>query len=148
MAVTDYRFIPKQGFHPLLLGMTGEQVERALDEVPKVAKSRLLSSEEDWFFPGSYTRVSMRDGRLVEASVTPPARLWFHGRSLFEAENLWRELVVMDGHAEVFLGFLVLRKLSMTLTGFHDGDTAQLAATVFEAGRWDQFAQEGKAFKL
>lgn len=66
MAVADYRFIPKEGFHPLLLGMTGEQIERAMDEAPKVAKSRLLPSEEDWFFPGSYARVSMRDGRLVE----------------------------------------------------------------------------------
>ena len=148
MAIRDFRLIPQKGFHPLLLGMSGEQVERVMGATPKVAQSRSLPLEEDWFFPDSFARASMRDGRLVEASVTPPAKIWFQGQSLFDADNLWRELVATDGDAHETLGFLVLRQFGLALTGLHDGDAAQVAATVFEAGRWDQFSQKWKPFAL
>ena len=79
----------------------------------------------------------MRDGVLVEVSVTPPADVRFEGQSLFENDEGWRSLVALDGGEEEAVGFLVLRNLGLALSGLHEGEVEQRAITAFEKGRWD-----------
>ena len=147
MPVTDFRFVPGQGLHPLRLGMTREQVERVMGEAPEIRKSR-IPSEETWLFPRSNARVSLRGGILVEASVTPPSKVWVNGQSLFEDAKVWRRLVAADQDARQAVGFLVLNGMGLALTGFHDDVAGQLAVTVFETGRWDPLSADAKPYAI
>ncbi len=142
MTIAEFRIVP-DGIHPLLLGMSRSQVEQAMNETPDAGKSRIVGEEVLYF---AQARVVMRDDRVVEIGLSPPARVYLRGKLLFDDPTIWRELLADDGDAQESLGFIVLRKLGLTLTGFHDDDPAQLAVTAFEAGRWDALRQEMKPF--
>ena len=146
VAVSEFRIVPN-GIHPLLLGMSREQIDRMMGEEPKNEGSR-LQNEEAFRYEDAHARVVMLDGRSVEVSVDPPARVLFEGKPLFGNSSVWRDLVKADGDAREVLGFIVLPRLGLTLTGFHDGDSGQLAVTAFESGRWDRLEGEMKPFTL
>ena len=128
--------VPNEGLHPVRLGMTLEQIERALNE-PPISDTSRIPDEERFRFIDAQVRVSMREGQLVEVSIWPPAQIMKGERSLFEDATLWRELVREDGDAHECAGFIVLKRLGLALSGFHDGAKEQLAVTAFELGRWD-----------
>jgi len=90
----------------------------------------------------------MRDDQAIEVSLAPPARVLLEGKLLFDGGEVWRELAASDGDAREVLGFIVLPRLHLTLSGFHDGDSGQLAISAFEAGRWAQFEPEMKPLVL
>lgn len=62
--------------------------------------------------------------------------------------EIFKKLAKIDGAPYETLGFIVLLKLGITLTGFHDGDISQKAVTVFTQGRWDDFSEDMKPFNL
>lgn len=140
MASREFRIV-SNGIHPLLLGMNREQLDRVMCEEPKVSPSR-IAGEEVLQFESANARVVMRKGRTVEIAVTPPANVIFKDKPLFQDPSVWRAVVAEDGDAQECLGFIVLQKSGLTLTGFHDNDPAQLAITAFERGRWD--AMQGR----
>lgn len=140
MASREFRIV-SNGIHPLLLGMTREQLDRVMREEPKISPSR-IAGEEVLQFEIANARVVMREGRTVEIAVTPPANVIFEDKSLFQDPSVWHAVVAEDGDAQECLGFIVLQKSGLTLTGFHDNDPAQLAITSFERGRWD--AMQGR----
>lgn len=45
-------------------------------------------------------------------------------------------------------GFLLFLKLGISLSGYHDGDEAQKAITVFRKHHWDEFKSEMRLFSL
>lgn len=59
-----------------------------------------------------------------------------------------KELVKIDRAPYEVVGFIVLLDLGMTLTGFHDGATEQMAVTVFAKGRWDDELPNMKHFDI
>jgi hypothetical protein len=135
MASCEFRIV-SNGLHPLLIGMSREQLDRVMHEEPKVSPSR-IAGEETLQFENANARVVMREGRIVEIALTPPASVLFEDKPLFQDPSVWRAVVAGDGDAQECLGFIVLQQSGLTLTGFHDNDPAQLAVTAFELGRWD-----------
>ena len=135
MASREFRIV-SNGIHPLLIGMSREQLDRVMREEPKVSPSR-IAGEEALQFEKANARVVMRENRIVEIAVTPPANVLFEDKPLFQDPSVWRAVVAADGNAKECLGFIVLQQSGLTLTGFHDNDDAQLAVTAFERGRWD-----------
>ena len=144
MAVSEFRIVPG-GIHPLLLGMDREQITRMMGEEPTAEASRLPGEEALRY---GTARVVMRDGRAVEVSLVPSARVLFEGKALFEDPTVWRDLVTADADAREVLGFIVLPHLRLTLTGFHDGDRGQRSVSAFEPGRWDRLKSEMKPLRL
>jgi hypothetical protein len=144
VAVREFRIV-HGGIHPLILGMEREQITRIMSEEPTTSASRLPN--EDVLRYGD-ARVVMRDGRAVEVSLVPPARVLFQGKALFDDRSVWRELVAADGDAREVLGFVVLPRLGLTLTGFHDSDDGQRSVSAFAPGRWERFEAEMKPFQL
>ncbi|WP_156349128.1 MULTISPECIES: hypothetical protein [unclassified Sphingomonas] len=116
--------------------MTRSQVDKVLGDHPKVDRAS-LNGEEAFRYHGNHVRVVFRHDRAVEVALVPPVDVTFRGRSIFSNSEIWRDLAELDGDAKETLGFIVLCNLGLTLTGFHDGDSAQLAVTAFEYGRWD-----------
>lgn len=146
MAISRF-LIDDNGFPPLLIGMSRREIDEVLDEFPKPDGAG-LNGEETFRYNGSHVRVAMRQDRAVEIGLVPPAKVLFQGEPLFESGSVWRQIVAADGDARETLGFIVLRRLGLTLTGFHDGDRAQLAITAFEPGRWDAFEREMQPLRL
>ncbi len=144
MAVSEFRIVPG-GIHPLLLGMDRDQTTRTMGEEPTTSAS-LLPDEEVLRYGDA--RVVMRDGRAVEVSLVPSARVLFEGKALFDDPSVWRDLVAADGDAREVLGFIVLPHLRLTLTGFHDGDRGQRSVSAFEPGRWDRLECEMRPLRL
>jgi hypothetical protein len=144
VAVREFRIVP-EGIHPLLLGMNGEQVDRMMGEAPSVSGSRLPDEEVLRYENGC---IVMRGGRAVEVSLVPPAKVLFEGKPLFDDPSVWRNLVAADGDAREVLGFIVLPRLRLTMTGFHDGESRQRSISAFQAGRWDRLESEMKPLSL
>lgn len=135
MSNDNFRLVPN-GIHPLLLGMDREQVDCVMKEQPEVSALR-VPGETALRYEGANARVVLREGRVVEIALTPPANVLFEGRSLFQDPSVWREIIAVDGQPYECLGFIVLKEAGLTLTGFHDDNPSQLAVTAFERGRWD-----------
>lgn len=146
MAISEF-LIEDNGFSPLLIGMSRREIDQVLGELPKPDGTG-LNGEEAFRYSGSHVRVVTRQDRAVEMAIVPPAIVLFRGEPLFESDSIWRHIVAADGDARETLGFIVLRKLGLTLTGFHDGDQSQLAVTAFEPGRWDQLEGEMQPLRL
>lgn len=127
--------------------MTREQLDRIMSEVPKVSPSR-IAGEEALHFESAHTRVVMREDRIVEIALTPPANVLFEDKPLFQDPTVWRAIVAKDGGAQECLGFVVLLQSGLTLTGFHDNDPGQLAVTAFELGRWNTMQDQMKPFTI
>lgn len=135
MSNDNFRIVPN-GIHPLLLGIDREQVDRVMKEQPEVSAVG-LPGETALRYEGANACVVMREGRVVEIALTPPANVLFEGRPLFQDPAVWREIIAVEGQPYECLGFIVLKESGLTLTGFHDDNPSQLAVTAFERGRWD-----------
>ena len=146
MSPVEFRIVPG-GFDTLMLGMTRAEIDAALGETAK-PDGEGHPGEPAFVYEAASARVVLREGRAVELALWPPARAMFGGRPLFGEGHVWREIVEADGDAHETFGFLVLRNLGLTLTGFHDDDPGQLAVTAFEPGRWDEAAAGMKLFRL
>lgn len=57
-----------------------------------------------------------------------------------------KRMITEDGHPFIYLGFIVLINLGMTLTGFHDNDPDQKAIALFPRGAWDKRLPKLKEF--
>ena len=64
----------------------------------------------------------------------------FKGINFFldDENGVLKRIVLADGKPFVYMGFIVLLNLGMTLTGFHDNDISQKAVALFPVGAWDK----------
>jgi hypothetical protein len=85
--------------------------------------------------------------RLVEVSFGPEESVSFAGVDLFHSPTALETLLLSDPDPGELHGFLVFLKLGIAITGIHDGDTSQLAVTVFPKGRWDEFLSKMRVWK-
>ena len=146
MGPANFR-IEAGGLRPLSIGMRRAEIDAVLGESPRADRAG-LKGEEAFRYDSSYVRVVLREARAVEIALVPPSQVIFRGKSLFEDASVWRDIVEADGDAQEALGFIILRNLRLTLTGFHDYNRAQLAITAFEAGRWNALEGEMRRFRL
>ena len=122
----------------LKFGATYDDVVSALGEPRSEEKSRL--GEVVVRYDGMGASISSRG--VVEVYFLPDAYVSILGIDVFNDLKAFRELCRLDGNPKELLGFIILLKLGVTMTGFHDGDEAQRAVTAFESGRWDQLTGE------
>ncbi len=63
-------------------------------------------------------------------------------------KTVLKNLLTFDGEAYESYGFVFFPKLSLSLTGFHDGDLSQKAITVAPPKAWNSFIKGAKPFRL
>jgi hypothetical protein len=85
---------------------------------------------------------------VVEVYFLPDTDVLLAGIDVFGDAAAFRSLCALDGEPKEFMGFIILLKLGVTLTGFHDGDASQQAITVFGKGRWDQLLGEMQEYRV
>jgi hypothetical protein len=96
------------------------------------------------------TTYSSAEG-LVEVGVDPGVgKAAIDGVSLFVGRpaDVLQELAQRDGEPMELAGFVVLLKLGISLSGFQDASSSDLAVTAFVWGRWDSQLPKMKPFTL
>ncbi|WP_156356292.1 hypothetical protein [Sphingomonas sp. Leaf22] len=124
-------------------GASYDEVVAALGAPRSTEKNRL--SETVVRYDGCGATISSRG--VVEAYFLPETDVSLSGVDVFGEAAAFRSLCALDGDPKETLGFIVLLKLGITMTGFHDGDAAQQAITAFEKGRWDQLLGEMQEYR-
>ena len=133
---------PYAGVEQLTFGMTPSDVAARLGSPATVTTNRL--AEEVHRYEAMLLTFD-REG-LAEIGMLPESNPCVGGLLVLAAEN-FDELLELDGAPQETLGFIVLRRLGLTITGVHDGDSSQLAATAFRRGRWDRLEDQMRPFR-
>lgn len=142
---------PFIGVGKLQFGMSSRQVANAIGNPDSSRKTFLGEVKEYRRENGLVTTYTKDTNDLIEIGFSSNiSELQYKGRQLFvePALNIFDELVREDGSPYETVGFIVLLKLGMTITGFHDGAEEQKAITVFTQGRWDVEKDELKLLVL
>jgi hypothetical protein len=134
-------FTPHVGVDALVFGLSAQDVPTLLGP-PKTARKTARGEISETRGPAQ-PRITLASDRLVELSYMPAAgALVLHDEDLFAGEGLLhlRRMQASYGPLFTHVGFVLCLDAGIAFTGFHDGNLAQKAVTVFERGRWDRFA--------
>lgn len=123
---------PNVGVADLIFGASLDEVQQRWGKPVSTAKNR--SGETVLAYPD--IQLTFDDAGLAEAGVAPEADPVVGGARPLSSKADFERLVRDDGEAQQVLGFIVLERLGLTITGVHDGDREQLALTAFRSGRW------------
>jgi hypothetical protein len=126
---------PYIGADPLSFDMDSFAVAAVLGPPQAVKINRLGERAENR--RGVGIRYSAADGKVAEIGLVPSESLVFEGHDLLHNPDPVGVLMTFDPVPLESVGFLVFLELGVTLTGFHDDDVSQQAATIFRRGRWD-----------
>ncbi len=124
-------------------GACYNEVVTVLGEPHSTEKNRL--GETIVRYDGYGATISSRG--VVEAYFLPGTDVSLSGINVFHDASAFRGLCALDGDPKETLGFIVLLRLGITMTGFHDAEPAQQAITAFERGRWDQLLGEMQEYR-
>lgn len=136
--LTSFELIPYIGTDLVSFDLNSKDVERSLGRSESTAtnnKGQLVEFR-------SYMNVAYSAGEYSGVDHIGFGRqmknVHLLGLKIFEERPLdvLRELSVNDPHPMEYMGFIFFFKLGLSLTGFHDADTAQRAASVFPRDRW------------
>ena len=131
--------VPYECVGRVKFGMTIEEVATVVGEPERVSTNRRKERDERRGKMG--IRFSAEDSKVVEVSLRH-LEVTLMGIDVFNDPNAFDRLIAVDGKPFESLGFVVLMKLGITLTGFHDQDESQKAVTAFARGRWDDVKEE------
>jgi Fe2+ transport system protein FeoA len=135
---------PYEAIGPLHFGMRQDEIVASMGEPQRITKNH-VGNTELWY---DHMNVIMEDDRLVEVGFSPDMQVTVRGMNPFTDPTAFASLCRLDGRPCEVLGFIVLRKLGITLTGFHDKDESQKALTAFARGRWDVMETQMKPFYI
>jgi len=135
---------PYASVGPVRFGMSETEVRAVLG----APQSPRKDGSGDLVLRYGYLRVTVGVSGAVEVGVVPEIPTTHAGIDIFSSPSAFAGLCLMDGAPQESSGFIILLKLGITMTGFHDGDESQKAVTAFVAGRWDVFKPEMKPFSL
>ncbi len=123
--------------------MPKADVDRLLGPATMVRKTPRGEASE--FRGPTKPRLTLAEDRLVEMSFLPASgALELDGFDLFSGPgpDTLRRIEQAYGPLAQHVGYVVSLGAGLAITGFHDGNDAQRAITVFPSGRWDRFAKD------
>jgi len=135
----------------LRFGMNQAKVEQLIGTAARQKKGFSGGATEYRRDNGLLTTYDSGTNELVEIGFSRNILELEYGDIKIFAEppkEVFKNLANLDGNPYESVGFIVLLKLGITLTGFHDDDINQRAVTAFTRGRWDDLMQDLKPFNL
>lgn len=137
---------PYTGPRPLLLGMSSHQIVQILGQPSVVSKNRLGETTHN--FEHCAVGYDKDVGVSNYFGFTPGWSLFYKSVNLFDDPAAFRFLINEDGEPFEFVGFILLLKLGISLSGFHDGDKSQLAVNMYARGRYDQYRNQFRPLEV
>ncbi len=106
--------------------------------------------ELEYHYDKLIVRYDANSKRVREGTLLPQISGQFQVNDMAVdwGDDLFGRLCQKDGNPYEFYGYIILFKLGITLTGFHDEDSSQKVISAFRNGDWDQFKSDMKAFKI
>ncbi len=119
-------------FGTVLFGMDEKQVNQIYGKPNNIRSNN--ESELEYHYDGFIVRYSSDDVTVREFTLFPKLKGSF---KLNELKLNWEDdlltiLCQLDGGPQEFYGYIVLFKLGITLTGYHDEDVSKKAISVFK----------------
>ena len=140
-----FRIIPYESVGLIRFGASAEDVKRALGEPVRV---RDRPNEMTIQYDRLQVTISTQNEAVVEIGMSSRVDARLDDVEIFNSPGAFEKLTEQDGSPFEYLGFIILLKLGITLTGFHDDDPAQRAVTAFARGRWDHLRAKFNPFHL
>ncbi len=143
-----FEILPYMGTRDLRFGMTSKEVEVIFGVPDSVSLNHLKQRVEF----RSFMNVGYSDGTVEIVSNIGFGRQMecVHIKDIYffcdDESVVLNKLISEDGNPFLYLGFIVLLNLGMTLTGFHDADISQKSVALFERGAWDKRLPKLKPF--
>lgn len=128
-------------------GMTADELMAVLGAPLRIAKNR--RGEPSYEYGDLMIRLSVESNKVAEIALMPQSGVEVEGvdADVFSSDDALAHLLEKDGSPYEYMGFIVLLRLGMTFTGFHDSDESQKAVTVFEKGRWNTLRSQLNTFR-
>ena len=143
-----FDILPYSGAGKISFGMTPQEVETIYGPADGVSLNHLKQRVEFRSFmnvgysTGPTEGVShIGFGRQMEGVQFKDANIF-----LDDEDQVLKRLTSEDGNPFLYLGFVVLLNLGMTLAGFHDHDISQKSVALFPRGAWDKRLPKLKPF--
>jgi len=149
---SKFEIYPLIGVGDIKFGMTSDQVADLIGLSDDYDIDESNSERREYRRDNGFQAVySARTKKLVEMGFSSNIlELSFNDIYVFSKPeaDVVKQLIIIDQNPYILFGFIVLNKLGLTLTGFHDGNKNQKAVTVFSEGRWDSMKTFFKPFSL
>ncbi|WP_447895921.1 hypothetical protein [Vreelandella sp. GE22] len=139
-----YEIEPYISVGPLSFGFSQKEVKSLLGDPVRTSTNR--KGEKDFHYFNAIARFSSINLTLIEVGITPSASALIKNINLYDDPDALNKLVMLDGTASEYYGFIVFFNLGITMTGFHDGDDSQKAVTAFTRGRWNHLREDMQPF--
>lgn len=136
---------PYESVGQIKFGMTADEVAATLGVPQRQTRNR--RGEVGYEYEGIIVRLSADSTKVAEIAILPRSGVTVEGIDVFSSDDAFAQLIEKDGSPFEYMGFVILLKFGMTLTGFHDSDESQKAITVFEQGRWDHLRSQLNKFQ-
>jgi hypothetical protein len=136
---------PYKSFGPLRFGVTTK--DECIANLGKpVRTSRSREGIEEYHYNDFIVRFQPATNVVQECTVFP-----YTFATIGDIEITWDEVFLRracerDSNARNVLGFIVLNRLGIAVSGIHDGDESQLAVTVYAKGLFDDLLPQGTPF--
>lgn len=139
---SSFDIVPYVSVGPLRLGMTRAELHSILGRPASTKKSRFGPKVTDrWRTEDLTVTISSETGSVEEIGFGSAQRLaQVNGVRLFAQDGplVYRDLCLADGAARHDVGFTVLFRFGVTLSGFGVASQDDRAVTVFSKGVWDE----------
>jgi hypothetical protein len=144
MSTELFSIKPYVGALPVAFGMRTDDVIALLGEPVRRSTNfrRQMTYDYDYVNIGFDLKLT-----VVHVGFVPGANVEFEHQSVFLRET-FEKLVKLDAEAKELVGFVVLLKLGIAFTGFHDEDQSQRSISVFVAGAYDELIPKMKFFSV
>lgn len=136
------KIVPYEAVGPMRFGMNQDEVMEAMGSPQRVTRNR-NGNAVLWF---GELNVIMEEDHLAEVGIGPQASVSVCGVHPFTDPYALAQLCRLDGDPREVFGSIVLRRIGLTMGGFHDKDESQKGITVFSRGRWDVLESQMKPF--
>lgn len=143
----NFELIPHKSIGPLHFGMTAAEVDSVLGKPVRISRVRHIQGESRTY---EHVQVGLNaDGKLNHIGIDYhfPGKVICAEIDLFQDADALSQLCRLDGDPFVWVGFVMLLNLGVSLAGFHTADDTGKAANFFPAGRYDEFKTDFQPFK-
>lgn len=142
------KIVTYKSFGPISFGMSENEVVKKLGNPSNTRTNN--ENELEYYYNDAIVRYDASSTLVREVTLLPKESGEFQINDIVLDwhDDFFKTLCQADGVPYDFYGYIVLFKLGITLTGFHDGDEAQKAISAFRQGDWDQFKGEMTVFRF
>ena len=144
MKDTKYRIIPYKCAGPITFEMTEDDVRKTAGEPLSVSTN--FFGTKSFIYDEINIGFSRNSGKVKHIGFGCGINVEIANIEVFKDSNAFEKLLTMDGDPYESVGFIVLVKFGISLTGFHDEDEKSVNA--FARGEHDDIKEKGRRFTL